>query len=107
LIRKKFLMRCETWLFEPLICLLVDSETPEKVRFSVVLVWADADELKSCVMVVTRAAVARANGVASMALEGRRGVWERVVSRGSVGHGRVLLLRVWLERRRSGGVAPA
>ena len=54
LMRKKFLMRCETWLLEPLSGLLVDSEAPEKVRFSVMLVCVDAEELKSCVMVVTQ-----------------------------------------------------
>ena len=54
LMRKKFLMRCETWLFEPLTCLLLDRETPEKVRFSVMLVWVEAEELKSCVIAVTQ-----------------------------------------------------
>jgi hypothetical protein len=33
---------------------LVDSEAPEKVRFSVMLVWVEAEELKSCVIIVTQ-----------------------------------------------------
>jgi hypothetical protein len=52
--RKKFLMRCETWLLDPLSGLLVDTEAPEKVRFSVMLVCVEAEELKSCVIVVTQ-----------------------------------------------------
>jgi hypothetical protein len=53
-IRKKFLMRWDTWLLEPLICLFGGSEWPEKVLFSVILVWVDAEELNSCVIVVTQ-----------------------------------------------------
>jgi hypothetical protein len=50
LMRKKFLMRCETWPLEPLTCLLEDSGMPEKVRFSVMAGVGEVDELKSCVM---------------------------------------------------------
>jgi hypothetical protein len=56
LMRKKFLIRCDTWLLDPLTCLFVDRDAPEKVRlsvFSVMLVCVDAEELKSCVIVVT------------------------------------------------------
>lgn len=48
--RKKFLIFCETWLFEPLTCLF-DRGTPEKVRFSADRVEGFDEELKSCVIV--------------------------------------------------------
>ena len=51
LMRKKFLMRCETWPSLPLTGLLVDNGFPEKVRFSVMVVLVDGcEELKSCVI---------------------------------------------------------
>src|SRR5437868_1792902 len=48
-IRKKFLIFCDTWLFEPLICLFDDRGRPEKVLFSVRAELLD-EELKSWVM---------------------------------------------------------
>ena len=51
LMRKKFLMRCETWPSLALTGLLVDSGLPEKVRFSVMVVLVDeCEEPKSCVI---------------------------------------------------------
>lgn len=51
LMRKKFLMRCETWPSLALTGLLVDNGLPEKVRFSVMAVLVDdCEELKSCVI---------------------------------------------------------
>ena len=53
LMRKKFLMRCETCPSLPLTGLLVDSGLPEKVRFSAMVVLVDeCEELKSCVMML-------------------------------------------------------
>ena len=52
LMRKKFLIRCETWPSLPLTDLLVDSGLPEKVRFSVMLAALGVDGFKSCVMPV-------------------------------------------------------
>lgn len=54
LMRKKFLMRCETWPSFPLMVLFVDIGLPEKVRFSVMAEWLDVEELKSCVIAVTQ-----------------------------------------------------
>src|SRR5690242_16223718 len=51
LMRKKFLMRWETWPSLAAMGLLVDSGLPEKARFSVMAAWvAEGEELKSCVM---------------------------------------------------------
>lgn len=77
LMRKKFLMRCETWLSLPLTVLLVDRGMPEKVRFSVMVEWLEVEELKSCVMAVAqdgcrRGAVQRRGGVAAGADEEER-----------------------------------
>lgn len=49
LMRKKFLIFCETWLLDPFTCLFEDSGRPEKVLFSAKVEWLD-DELKSWVM---------------------------------------------------------
>jgi hypothetical protein len=54
LMRKKFLIRCETWPSLPLTDLLVDSGLPEKVRFSVMLVWLGVEGFKSCVIPVAQ-----------------------------------------------------
>lgn len=49
--RKKFLIFCDTWLFEPLTCLFEDRGRPEKVLFSVRVEFElEFEELKSCVM---------------------------------------------------------
>lgn len=51
LMRKKFLMRCETWPSLALTDLLVDSGLPEKVRFSAMVELVDdCEEPKSCVI---------------------------------------------------------
>lgn len=52
LMRKKFLIRCDTCPSFALTDLLVDRALPEKVRFSVMAEWLDVDELKSWVMAV-------------------------------------------------------
>ena len=56
LMRKKFFIRCETWLLD--ICLFEDSGTPVKARFSEpeagIVEWLEA-ELNNCVMVMKNA----------------------------------------------------
>ena len=53
LMRKKFLIFCETWLLEPLTFRLDDSGRPEKVLFSVPIGDWLLDELNSWVMGVS------------------------------------------------------
>src|SRR5690242_8053868 len=52
LMRKKFLIRCETWLFDPLTCLFDDRGRPENVLFSAKAELFDDDELNNWVMAV-------------------------------------------------------
>jgi hypothetical protein len=106
LMRKKALIFCETWLLEPLTCLLEFMGRPVKGRFSAMAELL-LDELKSCVMAAAGVREYQVGG--TLSLRGRATSGRMVVSvvGGSVStaHDRdaVLEPKEWGTMRRASG----